>query len=572
MRRINSEFKTRFMSEEGQKLSNRDYFGCVEMDDFACYVLADSLDDEPLVNSAKVAVESLIRSFIESPTMRKGKLERYMREAHRELLKKRGGMRLKASVMIVITDYRKMRYCYTGNTRLYLLRNNRFLFKTRDQSLTANLVEKEKVTSDQAAAHEERNNLYSYLGERGRPEIVTSKKYRLEDGDILAMLSRGIWERCGDEELLELAKDAKEPDEILGQVEDLVLGKQEMAAIDNYTLAVTFIDKTYRPPKKKFSLKKILMVAIPVALLVGGISLALYLRHRNIRNKEESLATCMESGGTYMRYDNYKKAAEEYTEAKKLAGSLKRKEEEAEADQYLKLAEQISLADEAIMAQEYQKAKELYLTAMEMSMSAGNVGKSYIDSQLSRTRAYIDVFDFIELGIQKEEYGDMEGAIASYKEARDKAASLYYTAGKEEALAKQAAAEEKIEKESQQAKAQAAQEQAAREEEKQKEKEEREEEEQKEKEAEEEQKELENEQRTNDRKSAIDLENKGNELLAAGKYDSAVTYYRTAQAIYVRLELPELADGINAKIAAAEAGIAAEETAENEKAREEETE
>ncbi len=572
MRRINSEFKTRFMSEEGQKLSNRDYFGCVEMDDFACYVLADSLDDEPLVNSAKVAVESLIRSFIESPTMRKGKLERYMREAHRELLKKRGGMRLKASVMIVITDYRKMRYCYTGNTRLYLLRNNRFLFKTRDQSLTANLVEKEKVTSDQAAAHEERNNLYSYLGERGRPEIVTSKKYRLEDGDILAMLSRGIWERCGDEELLELAKDAKEPDEILGQVEDLVLGKQEMAAIDNYTLAVTFIDKTYRPPKKKFSLKKILMVAIPVALLVGGISLALYLRHRNIRNKEESLATCMESGGTYMRYDNYKKAAEEYTEAKKLAGSLKRKEEEAEADQYLKLAEQISLADEAIMAQEYQKAQELYLTAMEMSMSAGNVGKSYIDSQLSRTRAYIDVFDFIELGIQKEEYGDMEGAIASYKEARDKAASLYYTAGKEEALAKQAAAEEKIEKESQQAKAQAAQEQAAREEEKQKEKEEREEEEQKEKEAEEEQKELENEQRTNDRKSAIDLENKGNELLAAGKYDSAVTYYRTAQAIYVRLELPELADGINAKIAAAEAGIAAEETAENEKAREEETE
>ena len=35
MRRINSEFRTRFMSEEGQKLSNRDYFGYAEMDDFA---------------------------------------------------------------------------------------------------------------------------------------------------------------------------------------------------------------------------------------------------------------------------------------------------------------------------------------------------------------------------------------------------------------------------------------------------------------------------------------------------------------------------------------------------------
>ena len=51
MRRINSDFQTLHISEEGQKLSNRDYFGYVEMDDFACYVLADSLDDEPAVNS-----------------------------------------------------------------------------------------------------------------------------------------------------------------------------------------------------------------------------------------------------------------------------------------------------------------------------------------------------------------------------------------------------------------------------------------------------------------------------------------------------------------------------------------
>ena len=59
MRRINSDFQTLHISEEGQKLSNRDYFGYVEMDDFACYVLADSLDDEPAVNSARLVVEVL---------------------------------------------------------------------------------------------------------------------------------------------------------------------------------------------------------------------------------------------------------------------------------------------------------------------------------------------------------------------------------------------------------------------------------------------------------------------------------------------------------------------------------
>ena len=67
MRRINSDFQTLHISEEGQKLSNRDYFGYVEMDDFACYVLADSLDDEPAVNSARLVVDSIIVTLRKHP-------------------------------------------------------------------------------------------------------------------------------------------------------------------------------------------------------------------------------------------------------------------------------------------------------------------------------------------------------------------------------------------------------------------------------------------------------------------------------------------------------------------------
>ena len=89
MRRINSEFKTANMSEEGQKLSNRDYFGYVEMDDFACYVLADSLDEEPSINSAKLVVESIIRDFTEAPSMRKGRIRQMVHWAHVELLKQK---------------------------------------------------------------------------------------------------------------------------------------------------------------------------------------------------------------------------------------------------------------------------------------------------------------------------------------------------------------------------------------------------------------------------------------------------------------------------------------------------
>lgn len=391
MRRINSEFKTANMSEEGQKLSNRDYFGYVEMDDFACYVLADSLDEEPSINSAKLVVESIIRDFTEAPSMRKGRIRQMVHWAHVELLKQKKGMHLKASVVVAVTDYRKIRYAYAGNSRYYLIRNARITERTEDQSLTNNLTETGQIPLDQAAAHEERNNLYSFLGERGTPKIQISKKKKLENGDIFLLLTRGVWEQCSDETLLEIINDAKEPEEILQRTEDHILKQQETEEIDNYTMTVTFAQKVYLSPRKAWTLKQVLMILIPSVLVVGGLGLALFLRYRNLRTREENLAACMENGEAYLRYDNYQRAAEEYGEAKKLADSLKKDEESEEADQYRKLAEQILLADEALLTGEYEKAQGLYLTARELSEAAGNTGKAYIEGQLDRTKNYIEV-------------------------------------------------------------------------------------------------------------------------------------------------------------------------------------
>lgn len=535
MRRINSDFKTLHISEEGQKLSNRDYFGYVEMEDFACYVLADSLDDEPAVNSARLVVDSIIRDFTEAPTMGKWALKRYLHRAHAELLRQRAGMHLKAAVTVAVTDYRKLRYCHVGNCRLYFIRNARVLERTKDQSLTQNLLEQERIVLDQAARHEERNNLYSFLGDRGKPRIQISRKRKLEAGDLVIQLTRGVWEQCGEQEILQIVNDAKETKDILGKVEDLILKEQASRIIDNYSIAVTSVDKVYQSPKKPVSVKKILLAALPVLLVIAAFSVTLYLRHRSIRSKTESLLRCMESGEEYLACSNFQKAAEEYKEAKKLADSLDRTQEYEEADQYGKLAEQIILADEALGGEEYQRAQELYLAARQMAVEDGNVGLSYIEGQLDRTEGFIEVYDLIAQGQRKEEYGNLKGAIALYKEAREKAAALYFMEGKKEALQLQMAAEEQLEKEQMEAEKRL-QEQI---------------------DAEAVSRALDNEQKTNDWQNAIDMENQGNELLAQGSYESAVTFYRAAQAAYNQLGLTEPAEGIENKIAAAEAGMAA---------------
>lgn len=548
MRRINSEFQTLHISEEGQKLSNRDYFGYVEMDDFACYVLADSLDEEPSVNSARLVVDSIIRDFTEVPTMRKRAVRRYIIRAHKELMAQREGMHLKASVVVAVTDYRKLRYYHAGNSRLYWIRNARIMEQTKDQSLTQNLLEQGKIPMDEAAAHEERNNLYSFLGERGTPRIEVSRKKKLENGDLFALLTRGVWEQCSEQEFLQIINDAKEPKDILDQTEDLVLKDQENRKIDNYSLAVTFVNKVYQSPKKPVSIKKIIMIALPILLVVTIMGVTLYLRHRSIRTKTEDMLQYMKSGETYLGLNNYQKAAEEYEEARTLARSLKRSEEQEESDRYIKLAEQIMLADEALSGEEYQKAQELYLAAREMSVETGNTGLKYIEGQLDRVQRHVKVFDLIAQGERKQEYGNLEGAIALYKEAKEMSEALYFSEGKAEALRLQMEAEEALDQKKMDEEARLQDqinEEVAN-------------------------MAVENEQKSNDQQSAMDIENQGNALLAEGFYEEAITFYQTAQALYSKLEMDELAEGIEPKILAAHAGMeAAQKAAEREKAEEE---
>ena len=537
MRRSNSEFQTLHISEEGQKLSNRDYFGYVEMDDFACYVLADSLDAEPSVNSARLAVESILRSFTEAPAMRKRTLRKYIIRAHKELLSERGGMHLKASVVVAVTDYRKLCCFHAGNSRLYWIRNARILERTLDHSLTQNLLEQEKIPLDQAAAHEERNNLYSFLGGRKRPQITASRKRKLENGDMFVLMTRGVWEQCPEQEFLQIANDAKEPKDILEQTEDCVLKKQEEHSIDNYSLAVTFVNKVYQSPKKPVSVKKVLMTVLPILLVVSVTITMLYLRQKNNRQKTQEMFRYMDSGEAYFGLNNYQKAAEEYKEAGTLAKKLKRTKQQDEASQYAKLAEQVILADEALLAGEYQKAQELYLAARGMSVQTGNAGLSYIESQLDRTIGYVRIFDLMAQGEHKEEYGNLEGAIALYKEAKEQSAALYYKEGKEEALRLQMAAEEALEQQKMEEEArlqeQINEEVASLA--------------------------IENEQKASDQQSAADMENQGNALLADKLYEEAITFYQTAQSLYKSLGMEDLAEGIAQKIAAAQAGMEADE-------------
>ena len=105
MRKENATFKTKFISESGSYLINSDYFAFVELKDYACYCIADGIDNDQHAESAKMAVTELITAFTENPGMSKGKCKKYLNIAHRVLLKESNEIRLEVSMVVVLTDY-----------------------------------------------------------------------------------------------------------------------------------------------------------------------------------------------------------------------------------------------------------------------------------------------------------------------------------------------------------------------------------------------------------------------------------------------------------------------------------
>lgn len=433
MRKYNSSFKVAFISEAGSKLENNDYFGFVELDNYACYVIADGITDMRSSESARVAIEAVITAFQNDPGMGRRKVINYLKNANNELLKGQSYEKLKASVTVVVTDYQKCRYGYAGNTRFRLYRDGKNIISSFDMSLSQDMVKEEKLSGDKLAEHEERNNLYSYFGRR-RFNPFISKKIKLKDGDIISLYTRGIWENVDEGELADVfSESGNEPSEECDKVEDLLLSRQP-ENLDNYTFVTIYIDKVFIDPNKKKRMKKIITIAAVVVVLLLVIGLVIFLWQRDRRQKQEDMEQYFYHVGTYMEDNNFIRAREECEKALELARKLHDEETENKYNAYLASIEAVIRADDSYESGDFTEAKDAYLSAKARVRYADNAGLPYIEKKLAQIKEYEQVFDSIALGDNLLDLESYELAEAKYIEAKARAASIYFADGKQQAL------------------------------------------------------------------------------------------------------------------------------------------
>lgn len=434
MRKQNSTFKTAFISEAGSELKNNDYFGFVELDKFACYVIADGITNMPDSESAKLAIQSIILKFHEHPSMKKSAIRSYLNEANKQLLRSTEPNRLKASVTVVITDYVKMRYGCAGNTRLRLYREGVLRLKSEDMSLSHDLAEEGQISLDVLAQHEERNNLYTYLGQAREFHPFISKKFKLMASDIIALYTRGIWENLDEAEMDDVFSEATDdPQESLDNVEDMLLSKQH-ETIENYTLAAIFVDRVYIDPNRKRRIKMIVTITVIVLVIALIVGIVLFIIFRKRAQQREDMNAYYASAVEYINDDNYISAKEDAKKAYDLAKKLRDDEMIKKLEAYVKLTDSIIKADEFLLDTNFKAAQSAFLKARGRSRYADNNGLDYILENLQEIKNYMDVYDLIAEGDLLASQGNLSAAELKYNQAKKLAAGLYFAEGKQSAM------------------------------------------------------------------------------------------------------------------------------------------
>ncbi|MGH8852850.1 MAG: PP2C family protein-serine/threonine phosphatase [Telluria sp.] len=235
----------------GGRKVNQDRMGYSFTRDALLLVLADGMGGHLGGEiAATIALQTLSMMFRMQAKPYVKKPERFLEEAliqaHWDILAYAEANKLpetpRTTVVACLVQHNCAVWAHCGDSRLYWVRRNQVLARTRDHSHLEFLIERGKAQESERNTHPDRNKLYNCIGAGQAPKIDISQQASLEPGDTLLLCSDGLWSMLPETEIVHRLSTSA----IVRAVPDMV----EMAAAlggaraDNTTaLAITWQGK-----------------------------------------------------------------------------------------------------------------------------------------------------------------------------------------------------------------------------------------------------------------------------------------------------------------------------------------
>lgn len=294
MRKNEAKFTTVFFSEAGTKNKNNDYFGYVQLDNYAIWAVADGFDEEEGADvAARLAVESAIEYFMLHPEFSREIISEIMSYVNLKVREKQSETEryslMHTSFLIVISNYNALLYGNIGNTRFYHLRNGYVISQSRDDTVAQLLVEEEALNTGDLKYHRQRNDLLQAIGDYGeiKPNILKTP-ITLQEKDVFCLTTMGFWENIDEKEMeVELSRYDESKKWLVSLEKKVVATLRD--DVENYTFAAVTIEDVAEPlPMEKNNKKffiKIVAVAIASILIILTLTLWHVKKKKDIMNK-----------------------------------------------------------------------------------------------------------------------------------------------------------------------------------------------------------------------------------------------------------------------------------------------
>jgi serine/threonine protein phosphatase PrpC len=388
------DFKTCYLSDPGVFIKNKGCFVYQELKYFAFWLVVDGVDFVPEKGSAQLVVDQLCADLAENIVLSRSYIRKSLNKAHLLLKNVSSGINLKASLVLVVTDYSEIIWAVSGNSRLYLIREGQLAFRSRDQSVAQSLVESDIIDEDGMNSVADRDILTNYLGiEFGFAPFI-SNRFRLHDGDILILCNLGFWERIGSatfSQLLQTASDS-EPTELLAALKKQFLD-QESQTLNNYIVGLvaakrvlkkgqhglfkfnTFNITNFNSWFNAFRLnKKQAAVILAVLLCVGGLIAARVMPQTKLQKEnlvktiqtitqKNTITDYEKKGDRLAKKGNYVKATAQYEQALAILSTCLDKRTEATIRLKVSIILMLKDGDAFLAQQHYENALSRYETA-----------------------------------------------------------------------------------------------------------------------------------------------------------------------------------------------------------------
>ena len=163
-----------------------------------------------------------------------------------EEIEKNGGRRMGSTLAALYIDDGKARCCNIGDSRVYLLREGKFMRLSTDHNKAGRMVELGVLTPEQAARHPSRHELTQHLGifeEEMVLEPAFGEPVTLQEGDVFLLCSDGLTDMVSEAAIAACLSREAPPEE---QTESLVQLALDGGGRDNVTALVVQI-KEARP-------------------------------------------------------------------------------------------------------------------------------------------------------------------------------------------------------------------------------------------------------------------------------------------------------------------------------------